>query len=276
MIFMAPVAMLAGNDGKFKITVDTTKAGSATDTFILPLESGTTYSFTVEWGDGTSDVITAWNQADLTHVYGSTGVKQISISGSCPRVYFNNGGDKLKITSVDQWGDVGYSADQSNAFDRCNNLASIAEDWDALDAVITDGTNMFRSGSLTALPAGMNLPLLTSGYIMFFANSLTALPAGMALPSMTNGYYMFGSNSLTSLPAGMNLPLLTNGSFMFASNTLSTASYSALLIAMEAVNSNSSVAFHGGSSLYTAAGETARSALIADHTWTFTDGGLEP
>jgi len=35
----------------FKMTIDTTKAGSASDTFVLPLVNGAAYNFVVDWGD---------------------------------------------------------------------------------------------------------------------------------------------------------------------------------------------------------------------------------
>ena len=45
---------------------------------------------------------------------------------------------------------------------------------------------------------------------------------------------------------------------------------------MEANNNNSSVTFHGGTAEYWSGdAATARAALIADHSWSFTDGGEE-
>ena len=40
----------------FLFTVDTTQAGSAADTFILPLQNGAT-NIVVKWGDGSDDAI---------------------------------------------------------------------------------------------------------------------------------------------------------------------------------------------------------------------------
>ena len=62
---------------------------------------------------------------------------------------------------------------------------------------------------------------------------------------------------------------------MFTGATLSTANYNALLVGWEAQLVQNNVTFDGGNSTYTAASAaaTARAALIADHTWTITDGG---
>lgn len=72
---------------------------------------------------------------------------------------------------------------------------------------------------------------------------------------------------------------MTNGINCFVSVGMGTASYDALLVAIESLNSNNSVAFHGGNALYTkavSAAATAHAALIADHSWTITDGGPTP
>jgi hypothetical protein len=56
--------------------------------------------------------------------------------------------------------------------------------------------------------------------------------------------------------------------------TLSTANYDSLLTGWEAQAVQNNVNFHGGNAKYSAgAPATARAALIADHTWTITDGG---
>jgi hypothetical protein len=59
---------------------------------------------------------------------------------------------------------------------------------------------------------------------------------------------------------------------MFTSVTLSTANYDALLIGWEAQAVQNNVVFNGGGSKYSA-GAAARAALIADHSWSITDGG---
>ena len=57
-----------------------TSGGSSTSTQIqLPLESSGTYNFVVDWGDGNTDTITAWNQAETLHTYASSGTYTITI-----------------------------------------------------------------------------------------------------------------------------------------------------------------------------------------------------
>ena len=61
---------------------------------------------------------------------------------------------------------------------------------------------------------------------------------------------------------------------MLLNVTLTTINYSDILIAFEAQAVLNNVLLHGGNSKYSAgAAATARAALIADHSWTITDGG---
>jgi surface protein len=84
---------------------DNLSTGSSTNTQVkLPLVSTGTYKFTVNWGDGNTDVITTWNQAQVTHTYAAIGTYTITITGFIKGWEFNNLGDRLKIMKLDQWG----------------------------------------------------------------------------------------------------------------------------------------------------------------------------
>jgi hypothetical protein len=243
----------AAENPAFITTWKTDNVGTSADNQItIPLNSALTYNFIVDWGDSSQDTITAWNQAELTHTYASAGTYTVTITGTCPRIYFNNGGDRLKIIAITNWGDVAWSNNQSSAFFGCGNITSLPDDHlEFWNTTLNVGTGMFRN------------------------NSLTALPEGMALAALTTGTSVFQNNSLTALPEGMALAALTTGTSMFLANTINTTDYSNLLINTEAANSNNDVSFHGGSSKYNAAGGVARTALINNQNWTITDGGAE-
>ena len=262
---------------KFTLEVKSDNAGtSGTDQFTIPVGAGTfLYDYTTS--DGQSD--TGLTGATTITFASGVGTYEIYITGTFPLIFFNNGGDRLKLLRVLEWGD--YAAGgvaQGSAFFGCNNLTSIASDVDNIN-LITDGSNMFQGcGALATLPSGMTLPLLTNGGLMFYqCSSLSALPSGMTLPLLTNGFAMFYLIGLTDLPSGMTLSSLTAGTSMFLNNTINTTRYSQLLVDLENLNPNNSIVFHGGSSLYNATGETARNLLTGvGRTWTITDGGLEP
>jgi hypothetical protein len=87
----------------FEFTINTanTSAGStASDQFKLPLVSSLPLNAVVDWGDGSSDTITVFNQAETTHTYATYNEFTISITGDLSGWKFNNGGDKLKMKNV--------------------------------------------------------------------------------------------------------------------------------------------------------------------------------
>ena len=122
----------------FIITVDTTKAGSASDTFVLPT-TGAGYDATVSWGDGESEVISG-TPGDVSHTYPSSGEYSIRIrensTGGFPRIYFNSGGDCQKLISVNQWGN-GQWASMERAFSGCSNLTSVSGKTADLSGVVS-------------------------------------------------------------------------------------------------------------------------------------------
>ncbi|RZA25525.1 MAG: hypothetical protein EOP10_06600, partial [Proteobacteria bacterium] len=48
----------------------------------LPLVASGTYNFSVNWGDGNTETITAWNAAATTHTYSTSGTYTVTITGT--------------------------------------------------------------------------------------------------------------------------------------------------------------------------------------------------
>jgi surface protein len=114
-------------NGNFVSVWKTNNAGtSASNQITLPLVSSGSYNMTVDWGDGTTDTITSYNQSEVTHTYYGEGTYLVSISGSCQGWQFDNGGDKEKILFINNWGCLDISTDA--AFYGCVNLNSNATD----------------------------------------------------------------------------------------------------------------------------------------------------
>jgi surface protein len=118
----------------FVSTWDTTQAGSASNTVVLPLLVAGTYSGTIDWGDATTSAL---SYANRTHVYATTGVKTITITGTISGWQFNNSGDRRKITDVSNWGTLNITT--ISAFYGCSNL-----NVSALDAPTLSTTSMYR------------------------------------------------------------------------------------------------------------------------------------
>lgn len=99
------------------------------------------------------------------------GIYKISISpgsGTFNRISFNNKGDKEKILSVDQWGDIEWS-DMKGAFFGCKNIECDAVDIPNLSAV-TSFLEMFRNCKILNGPTNIgdwNTSMVTDMGAMF-------------------------------------------------------------------------------------------------------------
>jgi surface protein len=132
------LSQTAPNQFVFTIDTENTSSGSSLNTqFMMPLVSGGSYNATVNWGDGSSDTITSYNQAEVTHTYTSAGQYEISIEGTLQGWEFNNAGDKLKMLDVKQYGVLDLST--KAAFYGCTNL-----DASATDAPTISSTSFYR------------------------------------------------------------------------------------------------------------------------------------
>lgn len=155
----------------FIMTIDTTKAGSASNTFILKCGNYGVYSAVIDWGDGSTSDITTYNDADLTHVYSVSGVYTIKISGHLPWILFIGTGDKLKVMSIENWG-LNEWESFDNSFFGCRNMVINAIDTPVLSN-LTQGTDgrFFRAFYSTGITTIPNFKNWNSEHI-FFAPSM--------------------------------------------------------------------------------------------------------
>jgi hypothetical protein len=234
------------------MTFDTTKAGSASDTLVLPLIAST-ISARVDWGDGSSNSYTT--SGNKTHIYSASGVYTVKIIGSSVAIQFANTGDGLKLIGISQWGSTVWET-MFQAFMGCDN-------------VITSYTD---------------IPNIAAG-----AKSFKAMCYNCFLwTSRINDWDYTGSTSYRQLAVGTkinesfaNLPLIsvTSGgdamtSCLYDNSLLSSANVDATLIgwAAQAPNIPTSVSARIGSGVRTAASNAAVTLLTnAPYTWTITN-----
>jgi hypothetical protein len=160
----------------FIFTVDT----GATDTFVIPKVAGQTYDY-VAYFDGTSSASTTDADHTLTFPSGVGTTGAVSIVGTFPRIYFNNSGDKLKLTGITQFGDVGWGTNWTRAFQGCNSLTT----------------------SIPSLPTGIQIGALAFSNATNITGTLPALPA-----SLIDGQFFFTNlskvtGSIPSIPIGV-------------------------------------------------------------------------
>jgi len=192
----------------FVSTWDTTQAGSASDTIVLPMTAGPT----VHWGDGNSDTTN-------THTYASSGVYTVTIEGAVTTFRFNNSGDKAKITDVSNWGGFDISSDKN--FFGCSNL-----DISATDAPTISGSNLqitFQNCSSLTTPdfSFWDVSSVTVFKDFFKGCSIfNGNISGWDMSSATNTAHMFNGCSVFDHNLGSwNMSSATNINAMFFSAT---------------------------------------------------------
>ena len=217
LLFAVGIATAAA--APFIIVVNTEYRGiSSANQFNLPLFAGANYNFSVDWGDGTSSVITTSNSP--THTYAVAGTYTIKISenviGGFPRIYFNGPvilpdffvspppitGDYNKLIDISQWGGCNWTS-MAKAFSGCQNLLTIsAADWvTAQTGNVTDFTLAWANCTkLTSFPL-----LNTSAGTTFFGTwlycrGLTSFPLLNTSAGTTFEYAWSNCLNLTSFP----------------------------------------------------------------------------
>lgn len=254
----------------FITTWDTTKSGVTGSTSIrIPLVPGVSYDFTVDWGDGNSEHVSGSALSNKDHIYLSSGIYTVTITGTFPRIYFNNGGDKLKLLTIENLGSVGWQSFNS-AFRGCanNTKCSGYVDW----GTITDFSFAWQNNKLTAWTTGLPASLRNCS-IAWHGNSLTSWAFDLPASLENCAFAWYGNNITTWTGGGWSGVTDATNALASGTNAINTADYNTLLIKIEANNNNNNVPFHFGNSKYSGAGATARAALIADHADTITDGG---
>ncbi len=127
---------------EFITTWQTDNPGTSNATSItISVNNALTYNYDVDWdNDGVFDQMGI--TGIVTHDFGTAGTKTIRIQGTFPAIRFGGGGDRQKILSVDQWGNVAWES-MNSSFQGCTNLTLTATDSPDLSGV-TDMSYMFR------------------------------------------------------------------------------------------------------------------------------------
>ena len=193
----------------FVSTWDTTQAGSASDTIVLPMIAGPT----VDWGDGNTDTTN-------THTYASGGTYTVTIEGSVTGFRFNNGGDKLKIIDVSNWGT--FEISNHSIFYGCSNLDISATDYPIIST--TSLTQTFRACSSLTSPNfnAWDVSSVTNMSLMFaFATSFNQNIGNWDVSNVFNMSSMFqGATSFNQNIGSWDVSSVNDMSGMFESATL--------------------------------------------------------
>ena len=291
---------------KFIITVDTTKAGSASDTFILPT-SGAGYDCWIDWGEGGAEENKTGTPGNITHVYSSSGTYTIKVSGAFPRIYFSGGGDCLKLMSIENWGNIVWSY-FADAFQGCSNMVGNYTDAPILTNVVSFTWTFYGCSSFNGTVNNWDTSTITNtGYMFYGCTSFNQSLSNWDVSSVTTVAGMFygctsfnqsfsnwvttaltimsamlrGATAFDQSLANFDVTDVSTMEDLFTdSNALSTANYNAMLISWGAQAVQNTVLFDAGDATYTSGGDaaTARAHLVlavgsGGHGWTINDGG---
>jgi surface protein len=241
---------IAADTSSFITIWDTTLDGiSASNQIKLPLDSSGTYNFYVDWGDSNTDLITSWNQTEVTHAYAPTGIYTINITGQCEGWSFNDiatgppESDAEKLLKIVQWGDlrlgnsgryfsgcenlnitatdilnVSGVTDMSYAFKGCEILTDIAniDLWDV--STVTDMSHMFERTDFNHDLSTWDVSQVTNMRMMFYYdNYFNGNISTWDVSKVTNMNHMFyRASSFNSDISGWNVSSLIDIDWMFS------------------------------------------------------------
>ncbi len=194
------------------------------------------------------------------------------------RFFFNNGGDRQRITDIENWGAAAWTS-MENAFYGCNNLNISATDIPNLTGV-TSMANMFRSCSSLNGPANIgqwNVSTVLDMQSMF--RSATVFNQNVGTWNVANVLNMFAmfrtASSFNQNLGSWTLNNAVNLGGMLESAGLSCENYSNTLIGWAANNpsvTNRSLTADGLQFGFHAV--SARNTLVTFRGWTITDNGV--
>ena len=259
----------------------------AFETITIPCQNVGTFNAVIDWGDGTpTSTITTYNDADLAHVYEYIGDHTISITGTFPNIYMNNGAEKTKIKKVTNLGTVGWTV-FNNAFQGCSNLSEFTVGAADTSAVTVMGNMLLNCSSLTSVDLSlMDTTLVTNmDSALFGCSSMASVDvSGWNTGACTRLAAMFlGCSALTSIVGvedwditGLNTTGdLTN---FLTGGKMTTAQYDNLLVKWQAqvqLGGIPAMTASFGASIHSptpSAAYTAKVLLVAFFSWTISDG----
>lgn len=213
----------------------------------LPMKSGGTFNFTVDWGDGSAvDTITSYSDPDKTHNYVSAGDYTVTITGQMSSIGFEGGTSKNYLIRVTNLGSTQLT-DLESAFKDCVNLTYFAggdtSQVTTMDSMFFGANNLvsidlstFDTSNVTHMNfmfyGALQIPSLnlsnfntanvtTMAYMFYNMGAITSLNvSSFDTSNVTDMYAMFQSTTnLNSLNlSNFDTSKVTDMRWMFASS----------------------------------------------------------
>ena len=207
----------------FITTWKTDNPGTSESNQITIPTTGTGYNYTVSWMNVNDPTIVGEAgtfNGPGTVTFPSAGTYQVSISGDFPRIYFNNGGDKEKILSVDQWGNNHWES-MRRAFYGCSNLTIPAVDAPDLSLVTDISTMLAGAVNFNNEIGHWDVSNVTNMATVFYnASSFNQPLSNWNISNATTIDGMFrNATSFDQDISGWNVSNVINMSYTFAGST---------------------------------------------------------
>jgi uncharacterized repeat protein (TIGR01451 family) len=188
------------------------------------------YDYTIDFGDGT---VLSNVASSISHTYASAGTYSVEITGTFPaiRIYDLDTNDKLKLRSVEQWGDISWQT-MYRAFNDAYNLVINATDAPDLSQVtnmsymFVDAWNFNQSINHWDVSNAEDMAFLFSG-----ATAFNQPLDNWDVSNVTEMAYMFYGALVFNQPINSwDVSSVTGMSFMFAKDISSNPSSDAGLV----------------------------------------------
>ena len=189
---------------------------SNSDQITIPTLPTETYNYDVDWGDSSTST---GQTGDATHTYASPGTYTVTITGTFPHIYFNNGGttDASKILSVEHWGSNHWSS-MDAAFAGCVHLVINATDAPDLSGVTSTRYMFLNATAINQDLSSWDVSNITDMYGMFqTATSFNQDLSSWNVSKVTDMGYMFENAISFNQPLnwGLKTSHVTNMDSMF-------------------------------------------------------------
>ena len=237
----------------------------------IPVQPGLTYSYDIDWeNDGTYDKTDVTGA--ISHMYPTAGDHQIAIRYDFPAIYINNSGDKDKLISIDQWGDIEWQSMEA-AFYGASKMVHFAIDTPNLTQV-TVMSNMFREVSNFNGSIGhWDVSNMTSFLNTFRGTNFNQDISGWDVSNVVNMAGMFREASAFDQDISYwDISKVTDMVAMLFQSNMSIANYDKLLYRWAKQDVRSGVSL-GASGIYYCISKPARDSLSMVHGWTISDEG---
>jgi len=208
-------------DPDFVMLVKTDNTGtSGTNQFTIPTVGGgpaSGYNYTVT----TSEQTLTNQNGGVTLTWATAGTYEVRISGTFPRIFFNNGGDRLKLVETVNFGSVGWTS-MERAFWGCSNNVINTNATGNFD-LVTSCNNAWANNNLNFFPK-IDMPICANISGAWHNNAnLNTFPlidlssvtvAGSATSLGGSGAWSF--TNIANFPQ-IDMPICTNITFTWLS-----------------------------------------------------------